>query len=568
MAQHIVIIGAVALGPKAACRFKRLEPGSRVTMIDRMRLISYGGCGIPYFVSGDVSSPEELQSTSYHAIRDANFFKTTKDVDVMTGTEAVGIDRAAKTVTVRDVATGKESVLSYDKLVIGTGCSARRIPIQGYDTPGVFAVSSLDEAIAIKAMVARGDVGSAVIVGGGFIGLEMAEAFADMWGIETTVVEVQPQILPGVAGRNLARMAQKVMEEGGVTFHLAETVQRIEGDGKVERVVTNKRTIEADMVVMAVGVVPNDQLAKAAGLNVHERGGIVVDATMRTSDPDIFAGGDCVVIKHQVTGQPFFLPMGSMANRQGRVIGTNLAGGAATFDGAVGSWCVKLFEQAAAGTGLTLSAALAAGFDAVSVHVSQFDRAHFYPTRDLMSLEMVLERGSRRVLGVQGISGNGDALVGRIDAVAAILPHRPTVDDISNLELAYSPPFASAMDILNALANAADNTLAGRMKTIDVDAFAELFANRDAGDVVFLDCRASGNSDEFAAKYPDVWKPIPQDELRRRMNEVPRDKQLVLVCNTGVRSFEAQIVLTDAGVPNTLNLQGGMTAVRKWGMDI
>jgi len=289
---------------------------------------------------------------------------------------------------------------------------------------------------------------------------------------------------------------------------------------------------------------------------------------MQTSDPDIYAGVDCVEITNLITGKLGHYPLGSMANRQGRVIGTNLAGGSVEFPGAVGSFVVKVFDLSVAAAGLSIEMARREGFDAVSAFVVQFDRAHFYPEKELMSLEMVVEKGTGRVLGIQGVGSMGDGTVGRINAVAAILKYNPTTEDVSNLELAYSPPFSAAMDILNALGNTAENILAGKNRVVDVDEFDELWRQRDAGDVVFLDCRGWGNAEPFVKKYPDHWKSIPQDELLTRMTEVPRDKKLVLICNTGVRSYEAQVTLDQMGITDTCNLQGGVACLKKWGLDL
>jgi len=570
MRENVVVIGAVALGPKAACRYKRLNPEGRVTMVDRGGRISYGGCGIPYFVSGDVSDADELQSTSFHMVRDAAFFRDIKGIEARPRTEALAIDRANGTVRVLNLDTGVEETLAYDKLVLATGASPRRLPIPGADLPGVHAVSDLEAAMDIRARLTKGDVSNVVVVGAGFIGLEMAVAFSDMWGLPTTVVEYAPSVLPTVLGPTLARMAQKHMEDKGVAFRLAAQVTAVEGEGKAERVVVKGpdgvETIAADMVIMAVGVRPNSELAKAAGLEVSPRGGIVVDAGLRTSDPRIFAGGDCVEIKNIVTGQPFQLPLGSLANRQGRVIGDNLCGMDSRFPGAAGSWCVKLFERSAAGVGLTLEAAQRAGLDAVRVHVSQFDRAHFYPDKDFMFLEMVAERGSNRVLGVQGFSSMGDGLVGRIGAVAALMPHKPVTADISLLELPYSPPFNSAMDILNVLGNVAENILAGRNHSVDPLEFARLFADRDSGEAFFLDCREFGNAAPFLAAYPGVWHHIPQGQLAGRLDEVPRDRKVVALCNSGARSYEALVTLTAAGFPNVVNVAGGMASLTNAGV--
>lgn len=572
MPRKVVVVGGVALGPKSACRLKRLEPDARVTIVDRGEKISYGGCGIPFYISGEVSDASELQSTSFHMLRDAAFFRDTKDIEARNNTEALSIDRAAKTVRVRHLPSGAEEDLAYDQLVLATGSTPRRLPIPGAQLPGVHVVADLEAAIAIRAGLTAGKVGSAVVIGAGFIGLEMAVALADMWGIETTVVEYADQILPTVLGPTLARMAQRHMEEKGVAFRLGAQVTAVQGDGAAERVVVKtadgEQTLDADLVIMSVGVTPNVELARAAGLEVSPRGAIVVDEFMRTSDPDIYSGGDCVELTSALTGQPMFLPMGSLANRHGRLVGDNIAGLGRKAEPVVGSWCVKLFDMAAAGTGLTFAAAQKAGLDAVRVQVSQVDRAHFYPDRDLMYLELVAERGTRRVLGVQGVSRAGDALVARINAVAAVLPGGATVDVLSNLELPYSPPFTTAMDILNVLGNVGDNVLAGRNQGLTPEEFAELFADRDSGKTFFLDCREVSNAAPFLEKYPGVWHNIPQGQLAGRLAEVPRDRRVVVVCNTGTRSYEALVSLKNAGYADAGSVFGGMTSLVAAGVDI
>ena len=566
--QNVVIIGAVALGPKAACRFKRLEPESKVTMLDQSDLISYGGCGIPYFVSGDLSDPGQLQSTSFHMIRDEKFFRDAKDIDVHTNVRALSIDRSKKMVLAQNVLDGKEQVFPYDKLVLATGSRPKRLPVPGAELEGVFTVSDLNEAVAIKRQVAEGKVEKAVIIGAGAIGLEMAEALADLWGIDTSVIEVEDQILPGIVSANMARMGQHHLTENEISIYLEEQVVRLEGDSRIEKVVTDKRALDADLVIMTVGVTPNSDLAKDAGLEISPDGAIIVNERMETSDPHIYAGGDCVAVTDIVTGKPAYFPSGSLANREGRVIGTNLAGGNARFEGSVGTFIIKLFEISLANAGMSLKKAQSEGFDALSVFVAQFDRAHFYPEKDLIYLELVVEKGTGRVLGIQGLGSMSDSMFARVNAVSAILKYRPATTDISNMELLYAPPFSSAMDILNALGNTAENTLAGKNRVIDADQFTDWWLKRDEGDTVFLDCRGWGNAEYFVNKYPDHWKSIPQDELRVRIEELPKDKRMVLICNTGVRSYEAQVALDQMGIGDTYNLQGGVAALKKWGLDL
>jgi NADPH-dependent 2,4-dienoyl-CoA reductase/sulfur reductase-like enzyme/rhodanese-related sulfurtransferase len=566
MTQKIIIVGGVALGSKAACRFKRLEPRSKVTIIDQDRFVSYGGCGIPFYVSGDVSDVNDLRKTSFHMLRDEAFFRDCKDIEVLTQTRAERIDRKNKQLHIRRL-DGSTDILDYDQLVLGTGSRPRCLTIPGADLPMVHTSANLNDAQAIKELVTKGQVERAVIIGGGFIGLEMAEALADMWEVDTTVVEYFSQIMPGFVGPQFARMAQRQMEKHGVHFFLDEEVKAIEGTDSVEAVVTDKRRLKADLVIIAIGATPNVELARESGLRLGPTGAIAVDEHMRTSDPAIYSGGDCAEIRNLVTGQPGYFPLGSMANRQGRVIGTNLAGGSAEFRGAVGSFVVKTFEAALAGTGLSLERARRAGFDAVSVQVAQLDRAHFYPDKAMIHLELVVEKKSRRILGIQGFGEEGDAVVGRINMVAAMLEDRPTIDRLSNVELAYSPPFSSAMDVLNALANTAENMLDGRYQPIDADGFAEKWVNGN-GNLLILDCRARQDGESFAKKYPDRWINIPQDELRQRLAEIPAGKDLILICNTGVRSYEAQLNLRDMGLTDPVSVQGGMVTLNKCGLDL
>jgi len=567
--QRVVIIGAVALGPKTACRLKRLRPDWEVIMIDQDEHISYGGCGIPYFISGDISDVRELMSTSFHMERTPQFFEDTKDVRVRIRTRALAIDRQAKKVRIRDLDSGKEENLPYDKLVLATGSQPNRLPIPGADQPEVMSVSNLGSALRIKESISKGEVDSAVIIGAGAIGCEMAEALSDLWGIETSIVEIAEQVLPGILDPGLARMAQKHIEEKNVAVYLDETareIQRIDNGEHKLKLITSRREIETDLIVTAVGIRPNSDLARQAGLMVSPKGGIVVNNHMQTSDPDIYAGGDCVEVPHLVTGKPAFFPQGSLANRQGRVIGTNLAGDFAVFRGIVGSFSIKIFDLAVSSTGITLQTARREGFDAVHALVIQADRAHFYPTQDLMYLQLVVDRKTRRVLGAQGIASNGDALVGRINSIAAMLPYRPSLEDLSNLEIAYSPPFASALDIVNAVANTAENILDGYNVTMDVDDFAECFLDQESDDCICLDVRGAANAAPYVAHFGDRWLNIPQETLKYRLSEIPGDKRLIVVCNSGVRSYEALRQLKCAGPCDVINLQGGIAALKKSGL--
>lgn len=567
MPEKILIVGGVALGPKAASRCKRLMPDAEVTLVDENVYISYGGCGIPYFVSGEVQNLDDLRATPYHTIRDPEFFRAMKGVTVRNQTRALSIDRAAKTLLVKDVVSGKEEKLPYDKLVLATGASPRVPPVEGKDLKNVLSLTRLEAADAIRTACQEGKVNEAVIVGGGFIGLEAAVALADMWGVKVSVVEMMDQILPGVLSHSLARMAEHDCVSHKVDVYTSEKVLKLEGkDGAVSKVVTDKRELPAQLVIFAAGFIPNGRLAKDAGLDVAPFGAVVVDEHMRTSDPAIYAGGDCVAIRNIITDKLGYLPLGSMANRQGRVIGTNLAGGDATFPGYVGTWAVKLFEMSFCGTGLTVERARKEGYDAVGVSVEQLDRAHFYPEKNMMSLELVVDKPTRRVLGIQGACSAGDALKARVDAVAGVLQYaRPTVEDISNLEVSYAPPFASAMDVVNVVGNVADNVLAGRFKPVTGDQFMELWKKRDQNHIFFIDARPAKAGQAVQAQHPE-WHSIPLEEIAARVNEVPKDRPVAIICNTGLRAYDSLLILARNGITDVVNSTGGMQAVGKMGL--
>jgi len=568
MSKQIIVVGGVALGPKVACRIKRLDPTIKVTIIDKDNLISYGGCGIPYYVGGDVSELEGLRSTMAHVLRDEAYFKNIKGVDVITRAEVFAIDRVAKVVHVRHLDTNKEETLSYDQLVLSTGSMPIIPPLPGVDLKGVTPVANLHHASFIKDQLSNGRVKNAVVIGGGAIGIEMAEALSDLWGVETTLIEMTDQLLPQAFGKDMALLIKNNMEKKGVQVLLSEKVTQLNGnnDNFVQSVQTTCRTIPCDLVIMAAGVRPNGELAKQSGIATGVYGGILVDQQMRTSDPSIFAGGDCVELCHLVSGKNIPVALGSLANRQGRVIGTTIAGKRASFLGTVGSFCIKIFDLGVARAGLTSKQAKDAGFDPVHSVVVQADRAHFYPTMNLMMLKLIADRKSRRVLGVEAIGQAGDAVKARVDAVAPLLHHNITVDDISNLEVAYAPPFASAMDIINNAANSLDNIIEGRQNPIDVIDFLDMFKN---GTGIVLDVRNPIQGAPFVKQYGDRWCNINQEELIHRLNDVPKQYPLFLVCGSGPRSYETQLLLKNHqwNHEQMFNVQGGMGMIKGSDLD-
>lgn len=570
MGQKIVIVGGVAAGPKAACRVKRLMQDAEVTIIEQDTLFSYGGCGIPYYVSGDVSDESELRSTSFHMVRNEDFFKDAKGIIVKSGTRALAIDRKNKTVQVEDVASGEKSDVPYDLLMIATGSRPFELPIPGVDLDGVFTISDLHKAIEIKDRIAKQKVDKAVVIGGGAIGLEMAEAFKDLWGVETSVVEFMPQVLPRIVDKPFASMVVKHMRDNDVNIFLGEGAVEIMGvDGKVTGLRTANRTIEADLVVMAAGVRPRSEIAAEAGLQISPMGAIVVNERMQTSDPFIYAAGDCVEVMNLVSGKKAYAPLGSLANKEGRVVGDNMAGIPSTFKGCVGSFIMKAFDVCIGATGLSLDVALAEGFDADVALTAPSDRAHFFPTEAVVCFQMVFDRRTRRVLGVQGFGPMGDGISARIDAAAAYITMGATIEDFGNLEMAYAPPFSAAIDSINALAYVADNLCDGRLRKVRIDDFMAWMDDFSTEpEWIALDIRHPNEATPCVEKFGvDKWVGVAYNEVRKRYNELPTDRKLIILCDAGTRSFEIQSFLNSVDIKNTLVLSGGFSMLRRIGID-
>ena len=546
---NVVIIGGVAAGPKAGSRVHRLCPEAQVTLIEKGEFLSYAGCGLPYYVSGVVKDQKELMCTPIGVVRDSVFFRNVKNVEVLNRTEATKVDRGSKEVTVVALESGKEKKISYDKLIFATGATPIVPPIEGTDLKNVFTLQNIEDSEGIKAALAEDKAKDVVIVGGGLIGLEMTEALAKK-GCRVTIVEKLPQILP-ILDWEIAYQVSKYLEVRGVKVKTATTLTAIKGKERVESVVTDNGEVPCDFVIMSVGVRPNVFLAKDAGLEIGKTGGIKVNEMMQTSDPDIFAAGDCVESVDLVTGKPCFIPLGSTANKQGRVAANNACGFKDAFPGVLGSTVCKLFNFNIGRTGLGEMQAKEEGFDVVTVLSPAPDKAHFYPEAKPIMMKLVIDKNTRRLLGLQAV-GLG-VVDKRIDVAAMAITAKMTVDDIANLDLCYAPPYSPAMDNIITASNVARNKLDGRFQSVTPMEVKEKIDRGD--DFVFLDVRSPGEYEEVRL---DNTVLIPLGKLRGRLSEIPKDKEIITFCKISLRGYEAALILQTAGFKDVKVMDGGV----------
>lgn len=552
--RQIVIVGGVACGPKAAARARRRDPEAEITLIEKGDYLSYAGCGLPYYIGGGVRSFEGLMSTPYGVVRDPDYFEDFKGLNVRVGTLAEKIDRDRSVVQVKDLKSGEKDEIPYDSLVLATGASPAGLPIPGTDLGRVFSLHVPQDALRIRELVEGGEVDRAVLIGGGRISLEASEAlFAH--AVDSVVVEMEDQLVPTGLDPEMAALITSELEANDAEVYTSERAVRLEGDdnGNVCRVVTDSQTLDADMVLVAVGVRPNADLARDAGLRRTDSGAIWVDEFLRTSDPNIYAGGDCVECPHILSGEHVYAPLGSTANRHGRIIGDNITGGNEKFPGVVGTWVMKVMRINVAATGWTEQEARKRGRNVSTCLIPATDHAHYFPGGKTFTLKMVVDGDNRRFLGAQ-IIGPGD-VTKRIDILATALRFGSSVDDVANLDLAYAPPYSTALDSVIHAANVIRNKLDGTVASISP---TELQERVRAGEpVLVVDVRESAEVEKSPIEGVDVLT-VPLGDIRKRTAEIPQDKDLVCVCAVGLRGYEASKALAGAGFSRSCFLDGGL----------
>lgn len=549
----VVIIGGSAAGLKAACRIARLKPDADVKVITSDKHFGYSACGLPYFLSGEVDSIDSLLRTPNGTIKDEWYFREVKGVQVLSQHDALKIDRASRTVQCKNLKNGKEIDLPYDKLVIATGAVPLRPAIPGSDLPGVMNFTSLKDAINLRRDLEQGKINSVVILGGGFIGMELCEAFRSLWGVEVDVFETQPHVLTGLLDVELIRLVEAELERNGVKLHLGCRCREIYKDSETYCVFDQTgEMVEADGIILTTGIRPNVELAQDAGIDLGVTGGIKVNDHLVTSDPEIFAAGDCVELKSVIDGNVGLWSLGSLANRMGRIVGDNICDGDVRFGAVTGAIVLKVFDLTIGSVGFIDAECEEKGFDIAHSWGTFHDRLHYYPGSTPVQTRLTYDRVNGSILGFQATSSGN--LLHVIDKASMLIKNHSKIDDLHNLEHAYAPPFAQTLDPLHTLAFIAENSLSSGVKLV-----SPIDLNNLPLSTLMLDVR---NSDEIAGFPLDfghkLYLHIPVEELRARINEVPDGNPVVAICQMGSRSWDAAMMLRRAGFSDVGILAGGV----------
>ena len=531
---EVIIIGGGACGASAAARLRRLDDNAKITILEKTNEISIANCGLPYYCSNVINSEEAMHVSGVQK------FKNLLNVDIKMGAEVTNIDRKAKTITIN----GAE-VLSYDKLVLAPGAKPFVPQIEGIlNNPKIFTVRMLQDAEKIKAYIKNTGVKNAVVIGGGFIGIEMAENLALIDGVKTTLIEQAPHILPPVDSETAA-FAQNEIRQHGVSLILSDGVKEFR---ETELILNSGTKIPYDIAILAIGVKPETSLAKDCGLEIGKTGGVKVNENMQTSDSDIYAGGDSVEVEDFVTGDNVLVPLAGPANRQGRIIADNIAGFKSVYKKTIGSAVVKVFDLTIACAGNSEESLIKKNIPYWKTFTFGFSHASYYPgaTRTMYKL---LFNNDGDILGIQAAGREG--VEKRIDVIATMMRNKQKVWDLIDCELCYAPPYSSAKDPVNILGMHADNILKGLVKP----AFFE-----DLKDSLPVDIRSQAEfQNETIAGAVHIFTP----ELRTRYNELPKDKKIILFCNTGFQSYVASRILIQKGFNNVYSLTGGITLYKE-----
>lgn len=537
----IIIIGGVAGGATTAARIRRADESAEIILFEKGKYISYANCGLPYYIGGVIQEREKL------FVQTPEAFSNRFHIDVRTESEVIAINREKKSVTVRAI-NGSTYEESYDKLLLSTGASPVRPPLRGIDLNGIFTLRNVADTDKIKSYIQTHNPQKAVVVGAGFIGLEMAENLHAQ-GAEVSIVEMGNQVMAPIDFSMAALVHQHLMDKG-VNLYLEQAVDSFEQEGKRLKVnFKNGHSILADIVILSIGVRPETSLAKAAQLTIGPAGGIAVNDYLQTSDSSIYAIGDAIEYRHPITGKPWLNYLAGPANRQGRIVADNILGSQIPYEGAIGTSIAKVFDMTVASTGLPAKRLRLEKIDYVSSTIHPSSHAGYYPNALPMSIKITFDKQTGRLYGAQIVGYDG--IDKRIDEFALVIKHNGTIYDLLSIEQAYAPPFSSAKDPVALAGYVAENILSGKVA---------LCYWRDLKDskpesTILLDIRTQ---DEYALGSLPGAVNIPLDELRERMNELPKDKAIITFCAVGLRGYLAYRILVQHGFTNVKNLSGGL----------
>ena len=537
----VVIVGGVAGGATAAARIRRLDEQAEIVVFERSGFVSYANCGLPYYIGDIITDPEELTLQTPESF----FSRFRVNMKVRHGVTAIHPGR--KTVSVKNLETGGEFEESYDKLILSPGAKPTQPRLPGVGLDKLFTLRTVEDTFLIKEYINKNHPKSAVLAGGGFIGLELAENLREL-GMEVTIVQ-RPKQLMNPFDADMASFIHAEVRKHGVKLALGYTVEGFEKkDGGVDVLLKDNAPLHADMVVLAIGVTPDTSLAKDAGLELGIKGSIVVNDRMETSVPDIYASGDAVQIKHYVTGQDALISLAGPANKQGLIIADNICGGDSRYSGSQGSSVIKVFDMTAATTGINETNAKKAGLDVDKVILSPMSHAGYYPGGKLMTIKIVFEKKTYRLLGAQIVGYEG--VDKRIDVLATAIHAGLKATQLKNLDLAYAPPYSSAKDPVNMAGFMIDNIAKGTLKQWYLEDADQL--PRD-GSVTLLDTRTEA---EYADGHIEGFRNIPVDELREQIGEIEAGKPVYVICQSGLRSYIACRILEGNG-HEAYNFAGG-----------
>ena len=537
----VIIVGGVAGGATAAARIRRLDERAEIVVFERSGFISYANCGLPYYIGDVITEAEEL------TLQTPESFYSRFRVDMRVHHEVTAIHPEKKTVSVKNLKTGEKFEESYDKLILSPGAKPTKPRFPGADLDKVFTLRTVEDTLRIKNYINENHPQSVVLAGGGFIGLELAENLREL-GMDVTVVEYAKQLMSPF-DLDMAAFIHNEMRKHGVKLVLGRAVEGLEEkDDGIKVLLRDDASLHADMVVLAIGVTPDTVLAKDAGLELGIKGSIIVNDRMETSIPDIYAAGDAVQVKNFVTGEDALISLAGPANKQGRIIADNVCGLDSRYKGSQGSSVIKVFDMTAALTGINERTAKAMGIDADTVILSPMSHAGYYPGGKVMTMKVVFEKGSYRLLGAQIVGYEG--VDKRIDVLATAIRAGMKATDLKELDLAYAPPYSSAKDPVNMAGFMIDNIANGVLKQWHLEDVENL--PRD-GSVTLLDARTVG---EYAQGHIDGFKNIPVDELRERLDEVEKGKPVYVICQSGLRSYIASRILEGNGY-TAYNFAGG-----------